>query len=167
MKLEPAQEAKVQEWIGQGLKVAEIQTRLAEELGLKLTYMEARFLLDDLKLKPKDPPAPVVSATVATSAGPLPPAPAGGRPAAPPGLTPLPPASAGPGGVQVSVDTVARPGAIVSGKVTFSDGQRGTWYLDQMGRLGVGAETTGYKPSQADLADFQAQLDAELARAGF
>lgn len=165
MKLDPAHEAKVQHWIQDGLKLSEIQTRLADELGVKLTYMEARFLLDDLKLKPKDAPAPVVSATVATAAGPVPPAPAG-KPAAT-GLSPLPPAATGPGGVQVGVDTVARPGAIVSGKVTFSDGQRGTWYLDQMGRLGIGAETPGYKPTQADLADFQAQLDAELARAGF
>ncbi|MFN0069799.1 MAG: hypothetical protein ACKVYV_19455, partial [Limisphaerales bacterium] len=74
---------------------------------------------------------------------------------------------AGPGGVQVGVDTGARPGALVSGTVTFSDGQRGTWYLDQMGRLGISAETAGYKPTQADLSDFQAQLDSELARAGF
>ncbi|MFN0067414.1 MAG: hypothetical protein ACKVYV_07225, partial [Limisphaerales bacterium] len=85
MKLDPAQEATVQQWIQDGLKVAEIQTRLADELGVKLTYMEARFLLDDLKLKPKDAPAPVVSATVATPAGPVPPA--AGKPAAP-GLSP-------------------------------------------------------------------------------
>lgn len=162
MKLEPAQETKVRGWIEQGLKVAEIQSRLADELGLKLTYMEARFLLDDLRLKPKDPPPPPAAPTPA--AGDTAPA---AKPAPGPTLSPLTAGATPPGGVQVSVDTVTRPGAIVSGKVTFSDGQRGAWYLDQLGRLGISAETAGYKPSQADLADFQAQLDAELARAGF
>lgn len=161
MKLEPAQEMKVREWIEQGLKVADIQSRLADELGLKLTYMEARFLLDDLRLQPKDP-LPPPSPTLPNPAGPA----AGAKPGPLPTLSPAPAANP-PGGVQVGVDTVTRPGAIVSGKVTFSDGQRGTWYLDQLGRLGISAETAGYKPSPADLAEFQAQLDAELARAGF
>lgn len=163
MKLEPAQETKVREWIGQGLKVAEIQTRLADELGVKLTYMEARLLLDDLQLKPKDPPPPPATPTLPAAGAAAPAA----KPATAAGLSPLPSDAPPPGGVQVSVDTVTRPGAIVSGKVTFSDGQRGAWYLDQLGRLGIAAETAGYKPSQADLAEFQAQLDAELARAGF
>ena len=31
----------------------------------------------------------------------------------------------------MSVDQITKPGAIVSGKVTFSDGQIADWYLDQ------------------------------------
>ncbi len=48
-------------------------------------------------------------------------------------------------GNHLGVDTVARPGAMVSGSVTFSDGQKGHWYLDQMGRLGVAPEITVFE----------------------
>jgi hypothetical protein len=71
------------------------------------------------------------------------------------------------GRVTVGVDTVARPGAMVSGSVTFSDGQKGTWYLDQFGRLGVSAEKQGYKPSPADVESFQTELEKELAKLGY
>src|SRR5919197_4497994 len=61
MNLDDAQKRTVAEWIAQGLKLSEIQKRLSEELGLHLTYMEIRLLVDDLKLTPKDtePPKPV------------------------------------------------------------------------------------------------------------
>jgi hypothetical protein len=67
----------------------------------------------------------------------------------------------------VSVDQLARPGAVVSGKVTFSDGKSADWYLDQMGRLGVVPRDKGYKPSAADVQAFQMQLQNELAKLGF
>ena len=60
-----------------------------------------------------------------------------------------------------------RPGAVVSGKVTFSDGQNAEWYLDQMGRLGVVPAQQGYKPAAADVQQFQAALQSELAKMGF
>jgi hypothetical protein len=65
------------------------------------------------------------------------------------------------------VDHLAKPGAIVSGQVTFSDGQTADWYLDQTGRLGVAPKVTGYKPTAADVQQFQAALQAELAKLGF
>ena len=114
MNLSEDQRKSVATWIAQGAKLAEIQNRLASEFGIKLTYMEARFLVDDLKLTPKDaePPKPAVT------------------PAAEPAkLTveknPAPEdvLSAEGGNVSVSVDQITKPGAIVSGKVTFSDGQ--------------------------------------------
>jgi tetratricopeptide (TPR) repeat protein len=55
------------------------------------------------------------------------------------------------GKVSLRVDQVTRPGAIVSGKVTFSDGQQTDWFLDQTGHLGVVPKQQGYKPSAADL----------------
>ena len=67
----------------------------------------------------------------------------------------------------MKVDQVTRPGALVSGKVTFSDGKGADWYLDQMGRLGLVPKETGYKPSEADLMEFQAELQNELSRQGF
>jgi hypothetical protein len=154
MNLDEAQRKKVAEWIAQGLKLAEIQTRLAAELGVKATYMDVRFLVDDLKLVPKDE----------ERAKPPTLAPAGSAPA--PASSPSPAPPAGGGTVSVSVDQLARPGALVSGKVTFSDGQIAGWHLDQGGRLGLAPQRTGYRPSAADLKEFQAALEMELARMG-
>ena len=58
MKLDEAQRSKVAAWIADGLKLAEIQKRLNSELGLTLTYLDVRFLVDDLKLTPLDPEPP-------------------------------------------------------------------------------------------------------------
>ena len=170
MKLDDSQKAKVSEWIAAGCKLAEIQSRLTNELGLKLTYMEVRFLVDDLKLVPIDPePVKPVNlpppAEKAASTNQLPPNPAGaplqkGDPVSEHEATLL-------GPVSVSVDQVTRPGSLVSGKVTFSDGGQADWYLDQMGRLGVVPKVQGYKPSAADVQEFQTALQSELAKLGF
>jgi hypothetical protein len=69
--------------------------------------------------------------------------------------------------VKVSVDQITRAGAVVSGKVTFSDGKSADWYLDQAGRLGLAPQQAGYKPSQPDLLDFQEELQGQLAKLGF
>jgi hypothetical protein len=55
----------------------------------------------------------------------------------------------------------------VSGKVTFSDGNRADWHFDQTGRLGLAPQQTGYRPTTADLQQFQAALEGELSRLGF
>jgi hypothetical protein len=65
------------------------------------------------------------------------------------------------------VDQVTRPGAIVSGKVTFTDGQLADWYLDQMGRLGVVPKQQGYKPAAGDVQQFQMALESEMAKLGY
>lgn len=168
MNLDDAQKKKVTGWIQDGLKLSDIQNRISSEFGLALTYMEVRLLVDDLKLVPKDPePAPVPPA-------PIPAAPAPGAKTSPltpplPGASPLAPSGSGLIGskVTIGVDTVARPGAMVSGSVTFTDGQRGTWYMDQYGRLGVAPEKQGYKPSAADVESFQMELEKELAKFGY
>ncbi|HUA39725.1 MAG TPA: hypothetical protein VMA35_15125 [Candidatus Sulfopaludibacter sp.] len=154
MNLDENQRQRVTAWILQGAKLSEIQSRLAEEFGLRLTYMEVRLLVDDLKLTPKDPEPPKHVEPPAKPADTK--------------STP-PPAEAPPshGKVSVSVDQLTRPGAIVSGKVTFSDGQAADWYLDQTGRLGVVPKQQGYKPSAADVQQFQTTLEKEMSRIGF
>jgi len=161
MKLDDIQRQAVGKWIAEGAKLSEIQNRLAQEFGLKLTYMEARFLVDDLKLTPKDPEPPKVVAPPA-AAKPLAtqPVPAEETPVAD---EVLPPASK----VSVSVDQITRPGAIISGKVNFSDGQIADWYLDQTGRLGLVPKQTGYKPVAADVQAFQLALQQEVAKLGY
>lgn len=168
MNLDETQRKKVAGWIDEGMKLSDIQKRIGTEFGLTLTYMEVRFLVDDLKLTLKDTsPAPVKADIL------LPSPPAGPRGAPKPGgpgAAPMPePAGGGllGGKVTVSVDTVARPGTMVSGGVTFSDGQRGAWYLDQFGRLGVAPEQQGYKPSASDVQTFQMELEKELAKLGY
>ena len=158
MNLDEAQRQRITAWVLQGAKLSEIQNRLAEEFKIKLTYMEARFLVDDLKLKLKDPDPPkVVEPQVAPKA------------AAPAATLPGDKASPPPGGgkVSVTVDQITKPGAIVSGKVTFSDGQIAEWYLDQTGRLGVVPKNQGYKPSPVDVQEFQLALQQEVAKLGY
>jgi len=156
MNLDEPQRQTVTKWISEGAKLSEIQNRLLSEFKLKFTYMEVRFLVDDLKLTPKDPEPPKVVAPAAADPAKLTveknPAPEGTLPAS---------------GVSVSVDQIAKPGAIVSGKVTFSDGQTADWILDQTGRLGVVPKQAGYKPSAADVQDFQLALQQEVAKLGY
>lgn len=155
MNLDEAQRQQVAKWISEGAKLSEIQKRLLE-LGVKLTYMEVRFLVDDLKLTPKDPEPPKVVAPPAADPARLTveknPAPEGTLPAST---------------VSVSVDQLTKPGTMISGTVTFSDGQTADWYLDQTGRLGVVPKVAGYKPSAADVQDFQTALQQEIAKLGF
>ena len=155
MNLTEEQRQTVAKWISEGAKLSEIQKRLLE-LGVKLTYMEVRFLVDDLKLTPKDPEPPKVVTPPAADPAKLTveknPAPEGTLPAS---------------AVSVSVDQLTKPGTMISGKVTFSDGQLADWYLDQTGRLGVVPKVAGYKPSAADVQDFQLALQQEVAKLGF
>ena len=163
MNLDEAQRQRVTAWILQGAKLSEIQTKLAEEFGLRLTYMDVRLLVDDLKLTPKDPEPPKGVAQIGTAPEKSAPPFYADKKISPAPGAPPPVADS----VSVTVDEVVRPGAIVSGKVTFSDGQQADWYLDQAGRLGVVTRQPGYKPSAADVQQFQVALQNELARMGF
>ena len=144
------QKAQIFAWIEQGASPADIQRNLKEEMGVSLTYLDTRLLADDLKLNFKEPE--------------LPPA-----PPTDPSVPPVPTESAASptGGVSVSVDHITRPGALVSGTVVLSDGQKAAWFLDQTGRLGFHPETSGYRPSQEDIQAFQTQLESLLRKQGF
>ncbi len=157
MNLNEAQRETVSQWIAAGAKLSEVQNRLASELAVKLTYLEVRLLVDDLKLQLKDPTPPPAPAVVPPTT-PAPP------PAAPISTTPTP---LGGGKVSVSVDQLTRPGALVSGKVSFSDGVQADWYLDQTGRLGLVPAQAGYKPAPGDIEQFQMALEREMAKLGF
>lgn len=168
MNLDDAQKQKVAGWLAQGLKLSEIQKLLDEELGVRMTYLEVRLLVDDLKLMPQDTePAPTPDLAAPAPAN-LPGGPArradlssDNELAGDPGDAPL-----GTGNVQVTLDQLARPGAVVSGQVTFGDGQSAQWYLDQMGRLGMVPAQKGYRPAEADIAQFQMVLEGELRKMG-
>ncbi len=152
MNLDDKQRQAVTTWINDGLKLSEIQKRLETDFGLRVTYLEVRLLVDDLKLQPKDPPPPPPKP--ATLAAPEPPA-------------DLPAGLPGSGGVSVTVDQLTRPGALVSGKAKFTDGKTAEWFLDQSGRLGLAPAEKGYKPPAADLQEFQIALQNELQKIGY
>jgi hypothetical protein len=147
MQLNDEQKREVNRWIESGAKLSEVQQRLGDEFGIRLTYMEARFLVDDLKLVPKEQNDGKKE----------------DQPEADAALEPEPQPT---GGVRVNVDSIMRPGALVSGKVTFSDGQTADWQLDQTGRFGLYPAKEGYRPSQADLAEFRKALELELQKQG-
>ena len=149
MNMDETQRKQVAAWIEEGLKIGDLQKRMEAQWGLRQTYLEVRLLVDDLKLTPKDPPPPKTAAAPAAKAG-----------------EPLPPPDLPASKVRLTVDQITRAGAMVSGKVKFSDGKSADWHLDQEGRLGLAPAEKGYKPSAADLQDFQAALQSELERKG-
>src|SRR5665647_216160 len=101
MNLDEAQRKKVAAWVAEGLKLSEIQTRIVSELDIRMTYMDVRFLVDDLKLTPKDvEPTKVISSTLA---GPDSPTPAGARSLNPTASAKAKPTETPAGGGSVSV----------------------------------------------------------------
>jgi hypothetical protein len=141
-------------WAQDGATIADLQQRLKEQFGLGVTYMEARFLVLDLGItiqeavsdeppRPKQPEEPEDEAAGADD------------------LT------AKNGTVQVTLDQLALPGTLVSGKARFSDGESAVWVLDQLGRPGLDPDTPGYRPSAEDIAEFQRQLSGLLRTRGF
>lgn len=170
MNLDEKQKTTVREWIQDGLGLSEIQTRLDSEFGVSVTYMEVRFLVDDLGVMPKDPEPepeeePEAEAAVPSEAT-KPGLPQEAPESAPTSPDPMGMGTGEPGSapnVSVSVDQITRAGALASGSVTFSDGKSAGWSLDQMGRLGLSPDETGYKPSQEDVMEFQMQLQQKLS----
>ncbi len=141
MTLTDDQKASVLRWIQEGAGPSDLQKRLKEEFQISLTYLETRLLADDLKLNFVEPEVPAEPA----------PAPVEPEPVVPTGT------------VTVTIDQITKPGTMVSGRATFSDGEKAEWYLDQTGRLGLNPNTPGYRPNQKDVMDFQMELE-KLAR---
>lgn len=169
--LTPEQLALVEQWAADGATLNDVQSRLKSELGIALTYLEARLLMVDvgvrLKDKPREQPKPEEAVAEEPAATARPEAPGdseGGYDVMPAEDEP----GAGPGGtVTLVADQITAPGALISGKVTFSDGQTANWSLDQFGRLGLGGAPQGYQPPKGDIPQFQHQLDMIMQRAGF
>ena len=140
-------------WAAGGASIADLQRRLKEEFGLGVTYMEARLMVLDLGIEIQTPPEQQK--------------PKATEPAGEEDDDDDDPPAAAAGRVHVSVDQLALPGALVSGKVRFSDGQSAVWMVDQFGRPALDPDTAGYRPPPEDNADFQRQLSTVLRRQGF
>lgn len=154
MTLTDEQKAAVAGWIEAGAGVSEVQTRLREEFQISLTYLDTRLLVDDLKVSFKEPEPPAPEPTPAEAADEF--------PAEDDDLLPPPPVP-GSGSVKVAIDQITKPSALISGRVTFSDGESAEWMLDQMGRLSLNPSKLGYRPTEKDVLAFQMELQ-RLAR---
>ncbi len=203
MTLTPEQKQAVSSWVAAGDNLSTVQKKLSEHFKLSLTYMDVRFLVDDLGLELKNaaPKADAADVSKANGGGvpsprsPQPPAEKKGLmdklkekvglggdgeqvgrgvPAEPSEDEELPEddfadeaAAPGASSLKVEVDRIVRPGAVVSGDVTFSDGVSGKWAMDQYGRLMLDTGKEGYKPSPADVQAFQRELSQQLQRQGY
>ncbi len=136
-------------WVSEGAGLAEVQKKLVELLDTPMTYMEVRFLVDDLGLELQSP-EPEAKGTAAKESEAAMDLNGGGS----------------PGKVSVSVSKIQRPGAVMGGSVTFSDGVSAEWHIDSMGRLGIVPPKEGYQPSAEDLREFQMALQSELQSQG-
>ena len=143
MLLTDEQKNAVALWVAEGATLADVQRRLKDELGVVLTYMDVRFLVDDLKLQLKEQPRQSEAVDRLAAAKQEGDSERQGAPSA---------------GVRVTMDAVTRASALASGKVTFSDGETADWMLDQTGRLGLNPTKPGYRPTEADIMAFQSEL---------
>lgn len=145
-KLSEEQKSSLKQWAAEGASIADLQKRMKDDLGISITYMDARFLVLDLGIEiveaPKEEKKPEEPQEIAGAPVPT-------------------------GVVTVDIDNIALPGAMISGKVTFSDGETGIWMLDQYGRPGLDTDTPGYRPSQEDIMEFQKQLSEVVRKNGY
>ena len=136
-------------WVAEGAQMADVQRRLKDDFGFNVTYMDTRFLSLDLELNfqvnEEEAKAEEVIEAPQVQEEPD-----------------LEGEKRGGGGVSASLDQVARPGSMVSGTVTFSDGMKGLWLIDEMGRPSIDPDQPGYQPSEADLVSFQGELKVLL-----
>ena len=142
-KLTDDQKSALRLWAAEGASIADLQKRLKDEFEIGITYMDARFLVLDLGIELVEPPKEEKKQDSLLD-------------------KPVP-----PGTVSVTVDNISLPGALISGKVVFSDGETGIWMLDQSGRPGLDPDTPGYQMKKEDIAEFQKQLAELVRRHGF
>jgi hypothetical protein len=152
MKFTDEQKSAVVEWLGQGRSLSDIQQALKVDYDLTITYMELRFMVDDLEIPLcEDPVEDPVDASEDASEAVLEPEPV-----------------LDPNGVQIDVDALVLPGALVSGSVTFSDGESLKWQLAATGQLGlIPGDNPDYRPAPEDIQSFQEQLEEVLRSKGY
>lgn len=161
MNLKPEQKKTVAEWLALGANIGDVQKRLKEKFGISMTYMDVRFLIDDIG-------AEIIEKPSVAREKPL-------QPASEPETDndfsegtadfsdePEQPPQAG-SGIQVSVSQIQRPDCIVSGDVVFSNGAKAEWRIDRTGQLGL-IPAAGATPPQEDMYDFQRKLQDLLSK---
>ena len=163
--MDKALENQIKEFMAQALaegkSLSDIQNEVNSNFDVNLTYMDVRILASTLEVdwkaldpnkKAETPEQEVPAADDAAEAE-----------------NSIPAETAAPddelsGSTTVELNTIARPGMMFSGSVTFANGSTADWYVDSTGRLGV-ENLNGDKPSQQDIEAFQIELDKTLRKA--
>ncbi|MGA2016412.1 MAG: hypothetical protein ABSH26_05615 [Opitutaceae bacterium] len=175
MTLTADQKKTVSEWVASGDTLYAVQKKLSDQMKIQMTYMDVRFLVDDLNLQLKDPEPKADASDVSRGA------PAAERKGflekakeklglsagAAPGPAEDDEELEGPAptsGVRVTVDKVnLNPNAMASGTVTFGDGVTGKWMVDHQGRPALlELSKPGYRPSPAEAQAFMQELSLAL-----
>jgi len=161
INLNAEQKACVGSWVEEGMGLSDIQKRLKADFDIGLTFMDVRFLVSDLKLqlKSEDKKKPELDDMESDSDDTVQ---SDGAFDNPDTL-----GEEASSGVTVEVDKVVRPGAAASGSVTFSDGKKAGWHVDQYGQLGLVPPVEGYQPTEEDLQAFQMELRNAMQRSPF
>ncbi len=159
------------EQLSRGASLSEVQNALAAH-GVRMTYMDLRFLADDLKVnwtrldKPKPAPAPAPEPAEAEVPGDNGEALDEQEPAEFLDATADEPTEDGGDGSQtrLTLDPTPAPGSMMSGSVTFASGLKGKWFLDRFGRPGFEPddENDMRQPTDEDLEQFQTRLQAMM-----
>jgi hypothetical protein len=166
MDINDDQKATITEWVRQGEDLSTIQSRLKDELDITLTYVDTRFLLADLELELSDETEEEQAVTTGIEenhrentgeenrstaevvAGDNPP--------------PVEQDTGSESTVSVTVDSLTRTNAAISGKVTFSDGECAAWHIDRAGQPRLDPVKEDYRPSEEDIAKLLAELQKLL-----
>ncbi|MDQ8180685.1 hypothetical protein [Pelagicoccus sp. SDUM812005] len=148
MSLSNEQKSQIAQQLADGASIADIQRLIVDDYKIPMTYMEVRFLMDDLNLDLAPPPEPEPDAEADADSLEAQPAEAE--------------LVGGDGSVSVEMDKIKRPGAALSGSVTFSDGVSANWTVDPYGRLGLDCAQEGYQPSPEDIEAFQLELQRQM-----
>ena len=183
MTLTDPQIAALRQWAAAGASLSDLQTRLADEFGIHMSYMDVRFLVLDLGIELVEPKAAAPAADADLTQSVPPPAP-GDEPApyddglgpedadfdeapAPGDDSPAAPQDA-PANVCVEVSRLARPGFAVTGTVTFSDGVTADWGVTSRGELDLVADEAhpNYRPSPKDAQAFMVELRKAITKMG-
>ena len=172
MDITELQKSTIAERVKKGETIAIIQRRLREEMELSLTYMDVRFLVDDLNLVYSEPDE--VSQIEEENAGNVEPVEAcqiekenaaNVEPVEAIDAIEVPELVCS---VQENVDPVTPPGSLVCGTVNFSDGKQMSWQLSAAGQLAlVPGDDPEYRPNPEDMQEFQTQLQQVLQKHGY
>ena len=174
MQVTEDQKKAIGEWIHSGADLGKVQQSLKEEFELTLTYLDTRFLLADLGLEVQqeeeetDPEEPIVEEQdySAKSSEEEPEAESEEEESLPEDPEEGTNNENQKTNVNLTVDSLTQPQCVISGKVTFSDGKGASWYIDQLGRLGLNPDEEGYSPSEEDLEAFQVELRNVVSKEG-
>jgi len=131
-----------------GMSLSEVQSLLAKEHGINMTYLELRLLVADLKVNWKKQDKVVAVDKKATSLDLAEPPKSQSR-------------------TKVTVSKLVRPGAAMSGDVEFASGAKAEWVLDAMGRLGLHPKPGSSRPTEEDIQEFQVELQSKLGGGGY